>query len=441
MSHEARTEIYAQNLAALIRYETVSINDVDQADKYHGFHDLLRRTFPHIFAAVELEDFDGSLLLRWPGSDPSAQPVCFMNHMDVVEAAGDWSHPPFGGDIADGRVWGRGTLDTKRGLWGMLQAADDLAAAGFTPARDIYFESACTEETDGRGCDRISRTLQERGVRFAWCLDEGGMILQEPVSGAKGLFAMVGVGEKTVVTLRFIAKSHGGHASTPGKDTSLVRLGRFMAEVEASQVFKVEFSPVIARMLQVMAPTVSGPLGFVFTHPQGFAPILRSVMPKMSGAAKALMQTTIAFTMASGSDGYNVLPAQAWVVGNMRCSHHQPADESIAAISAIAAKHDLEVEVLEHDIDSPLSSFEGAAFKLIERAVNEVFPGVITSPYIMTGCSDSRFMARICDDCMRFSPFTITHEQMDSIHGIDESVDLSCLVPAVDFYRFLMTNA
>ena len=438
---QLRQDVYARNLAALIRHETISVTGVDQLDKFHAFHDLLRATFPHIFAAVELEDFDGSLLLRWPGTDPSALPVCFMNHMDVVEAAGEWTHPPFSGEIADGRLWGRGTLDDKGGLWGMLQAADELAAAGFVPARDIYFESACTEEIDGHGCDRISRTLQERGIRFAWTLDEGGMMMAEPISGAKGVFAMVGVGEKTVVTLRFVARDNGGHASTPGSDTGLVRLGRFMAAVEKGDVFKVELSPVIARMLQVMAPTVSGPLGFVFAHPQGLSPILKSVMPRTSAAARALMQTTIAFTMAGGSDGYNVLPARAWVVGNMRCSHHQPAEQSIAAISGLAAKYDLDVEVVERDIDSPLSSFDGEAFQLLERALAAVFPGVIASPYIMTGCSDSRFMTRVCDDCLRFSPFTITQEQMGGIHGIDECVDLSCLVPAVDFYRHLMTNA
>ena len=437
---DARSERYAQELAKLLRHETISVRGQADTGKFHAFHDLLRETFPHLFAAAEYEDFDGSFVLRWPGADPALEPVLFMNHHDVVEAAGAWQHLPFAGDIADGKVWGRGALDNKGGLWGMLRAADELAAEGFVPTGDIWFESACTEEIDGDGCKRIVDALAARGIRFAWSLDEGGMMLFDPLGGAKATFAMVGVGEKSVVTCKFIARGKGGHASVPGKDTPLVRLGRFMAEVEAHQPFRVELSPVIIRMFEVMAPTVSGPLGAVYARAKAFAPLLARVMPSVSDTAAALLRTTIAFTMAGGAEGYNVLPAEAWVVGNMRCSHHQPSDVSIEVISRVAKRFDLEVEILEHDIDSPVTDFTGAPFALIEQAVTATFPGVITAPYLMTGCSDSRFVAKICDHCLRFTPFTISHEQMNTIHGIDECVDASCLAPAVDFYRYLMQN-
>ena len=437
---DERSERYARELAKLLRHETISVRGQTDATKFHGFHALLRETFPHLFAACEFEDFDGSFLMRWPGTDPSIEPILFMNHHDVVEANGTWRHGPFAGDIADCKVWGRGALDNKGGLWGMLRAADELVEDGFVPTGDIWFESACTEEIDGDGCLRIAKTLKDRGIRFAWTLDEGGMMLYDPLGGAKATFAMVGVGEKSVVTCKFIARGKGGHASVPGKDTPLVRLGKFMAEVEAHQPFKVELSPVIKRMFEVMAPTVSGPLGGIYAHANTFAPLLKKVMPAVSDTAAALLRTTIAFTMAGGAEGYNVLPAEAWVVGNMRCSHHQPSAESIEVITKLAKRYDLDVVILEHDIDSPVTDFTAAPFALIEQAVTATFPGVITAPYLMTGCSDSRFMARVSDHNLRFTPFTISHEQMDTIHGIDECVDVSCLAPAVDFYKYLMQN-
>lgn len=437
---DARTQRYAETLAKLLRCETISVRGQADVAKFRRFHDLLRETFPHLFSACEFEDFNGSILMRWPGSDPSVEPVLFMNHHDVVEANGAWTHEPFAGDIADGKVWGRGALDNKGGLWGMLCAADELAAEGFVPTGDIWFESACTEEIDGDGCLQIADTLKARGIRFAWTLDEGGMMLFDPLGGAKATFAMVGVGEKSVVTMKFIARGKGGHASVPGKDTPLVRLGKFMADVEAKPLFAVELSPVIIRMFEVMAPSVSGPLGGIYARAKTFAPLLKKVMPSVSDTAAALLRTTIAFTMAGGAEGYNVLPAEAWVVGNMRCSHHQPSDESIEAITALAKRYDLDVEILEHDIDSPVTDFTGEPFALIERAVTATFPGVITAPYLMTGCSDSRFMARVSDHNLRFTPFLINHEQMGTIHGIDECVDVSCLAPAVDFYKYVMRN-
>lgn len=432
---EDRSQAYAQSLSTLIQCETVSAA-ADPA-KFRRFHVLLRRTFPNLFDICETEDFDGSLLLKWKGSNPQKQPVLFMNHHDVVEASGTWKYPPFSGEIAEGKVWGRGTLDTKGGLWAMLQAAEELAADGFVPDCDVYFESSCTEETTGSGADRISRTLLERGIRFSMVLDEGGMIVYDPIGGADGTFAMIGVGEKGCADLKFIARSSGGHASTPGKNTPLVRLGKFMAATEKANLFETKLSPAIRQMLLRMAPTMKPPLGTLLNHVDWFNAPICKVLPAVSATAGALLQTTLAFTMAQGSGGTNVLPQEAWVIGNMRYSHHQGRDASIAAVTRLAKKYDIDVEVLDHGVESGLTDFTAAPFRLVERAVEAVYPGVIPSPYVMTGASDARYFSRVSDHCIRFVPFQISDEQLASIHGLNECVDIAALAPAVDFYRFL----
>ena len=434
---DTRAQIYAERLSRLIQVETVSAKNQTDKSKFYTFCDVLRAEFPHLFAACEYEDFDGSMLLRWKGEGDKA-PILLMNHMDVVEASGDWKYAPFSGAIAEGKVWGRGTLDTKGGLWGMLQAGDELAKEGFAPQQDIYFLSSCTEETDGSGADKISRTLEQRGIRLGMVLDEGGMILPEPIGGAKGTFAMVGLGEKGYADLKFIARSSGGHASTPGKNTPLVRLGKFMAAVEKSDIFQSDMSPVVARMFKAVASKMSQPLKFVLGHPALFKPLLLKVIPAKSGAAGAMLKTTHAFTQAHGSEGSNVLPQEAYVVGNMRYSHHQGREASIAAVTELAKKFDIETVVLDPGFPSPLSDSKSDAFKLVEKAVSATFPGVITSPYMMTGASDSRFLSRVCDNCIRFVPFLISQEQMNSVHGIDENVDVTTLVPAVEFYKFIL---
>ena len=128
------------------------------------------------------------------------------------------------------------------------------------------------------------------------------------------------------------------------------------------------------------------------------------------------------------------------MVGNMRYSHHQGKDKSIAAITKIAKRYDLEIEILDPGFESPVSGWNSRAFRLVEEAVGKVFPGTACSPYIMTGASDSRFMSRICDSCIRFAPFHITDEQMASIHAANENVDVRSLVPAVQFYKFLIRS-
>ena len=435
-----RTNTYAQQLSRMIQMETISCDHQPDKSKFYGFHELLREIFPNIFEKCSFEDFHGSFLMRWEGKS-SEHPILLMNHHDVVEAPGAWKYPPFSGTIADRKLWGRGTLDTKGGLWAMLQAANELAENGYIPQNDIYFMSGCNEETDGSGAEEISRILQERSIRFSMVLDEGGMILHEPIGGANGTFAMVGVGEKGCVDLKFIAKSSGGHASTPGKNTPLVRLGKFMAAVEKSSIFKTEISPAVAEMFKRIASTMKQPLRFILGHPGLFKPLLVKVIPLVSATAGATLKTTIAFTMASGSEGFNVLPHEAWVVGNMRFSHHQGEKGSVQAIKKLAKKYDIETVVLEPGFTSPLSDYHTDAFALVEKAISTVFPGVITSPYVMNGASDCRFMSRVSENCLRFAPFQITDEQMDSIHGLDENIDLKSLVPAVEFFKYIITEA
>lgn len=432
---------YAERLSRMIQAETVSSYDDNDLTKFYKFHKLLKEEFPSIFAACEFEDFSGSILLRWKGMDEKLLPILLMNHHDVVEATGNWTHPPFAGKIADGKIWGRGTLDTKCGLFGMLEAADELASEGFIPCRDIYFMTTCCEETTGAGADTISKTLLERGIHLAMVLDEGGMILDEPMSGVNGKYAMVGVGEKGYTDLKFTARSSGGHASTPGKDTPLVRLGKFMAAADKKNVFKVQMSPTVRATLSSLSEGMSGPLKLILGHPKLFSPLLCRVMPSISGTAGAMLKTTLAFTMAHGSNGTNVLPEEAYVIGNMRYSHHQGGKASIEAIASLAQKYGVETEILHGGFDSPLSDHTSSAFDLIKTAVDKSFDNVKTAPYIMNAASDSRFMSRVCDNCFRFAPFSINQTQLASVHGIDENLDVSTLAPAVDFYRYIITEA
>ena len=436
MNNEKSAE-YANKLSQMIKERTVSGKQTADKAAFHRFGELLKTLFPELYSVCEAEDFDGSILLRWRGKG-GGEPIMLMNHHDVVEAPGEWKYPPFSGEIADGKLWGRGTLDTKGGLFCMLEAADSLAKEGFCPECDVYFVSTCNEECDGKGADAISTVLAERGIHFKMVLDEGGMIIDEPIGGAKGKYAMIGIGEKGCADLKFIARSSGGHASTPGKNTPLVRLGKFMAEVEKGKLFDAEISNEVSAMLYSVSRSMSGGMRFLLGHNRLLAPLLSKVMPKVSDAAGAMLKTTVAFTMASGSDGANVLPREAWVVGNMRYSHHQGRDDSIEAIRKLAKKYGVETEVLDGGFPSPLSSPTGKPFKLIEQAVEKIFPDVRVSPYVMTAASDSRFMSRVSEECLRFTPFIIDDAQLASVHGVNENVDVASLEPAVEFYRYLL---
>ena len=436
-----RQDRYVSAFQRMIRIDTVSdANNGSDPENFAKFRELMWELFPHIKDACEVRDFDGSVLMEWKGSDESIAPVLFMNHYDVVPASGEWKYPPFSGEIAEGKIWGRGTLDDKSGVFAMMQAAEELAAEGFRPERTIYFEMACNEETHGKGAGDISAWLRERGIRPEMVFDEGGDILYEPIGGAKGTFAMIGVGEKSIVNMKFTARSEGGHSSTPGKDTPVARLAGFITYVERHHIFDVQLAPATVEMLRRFAPYM-GMAGKVMENAGRLKKPLGVLLPMFGPTANALVTTTIAFTMTGGGEAPNVIPREAWVLGDMRCSHHQGMADSMKEITKAARKFGLETEITEQGVESGITDHNGRAFRLVEEAVAATLPFVdACAPFIMTGCSDSRFFASLCDQCIRFLPFLISGEQMDSIHGVNECLDIDTLVPAVDYYRYMLTH-
>ena len=429
--------LLAQKLSKMIQYDTTSHANVHEEEKFLGFHKVLEELFPLVHEKLERTVIDGNLLYYWKGKS-SEKPILLMSHQDVVPAEGEWLHEPFSGDIADGKVWGRGASDTKCSVMAFFEAVEELLREGYTPECDVYLASSCTEEWAGDGAPKIVEELKRRGVELFIVCDEGGGIISEPIGGIKGNFAMVGVFEKGKADVKFTARSTGGHASAPAKNTPIARLAAFVNEVETHTPFKRKFLPEVSAMFARLAPYAPFGLKLVMGNLWLFAPIMKPVLGRISAQAGAMLQTTIAFTMQSGSDAYNVLPQEATLGANMRFIPHQGEKESLEIIKALAAKHGLETEIVHsNDYTEPVD-INGEAFSLVEKVIGETFPGLPVSPYVMTGATDAQFYQPICPSCIRFAPVIYGPEQMKGMHGLNENIEYNCLPGAVSFYQNLI---
>lgn len=425
---------YAEKLSKMIQVETVSQKGEKNLHKFYAFHKVLEELFPNIHAKMEKRDFEGSLMFYLKGTGERA-PLMLMSHMDVVEATGEWKHPPFSGHIDGKRVWGRGTLDTKGSLFALMQAVEEMLENDITLPFDLYLITSCTEEVGGEGGIAMAKYLKDNNINIGLLIDEGGAIMNEPIKGAKGKFAMIGVIEKGGGNLKIIARSKGGHSSTPPKNTPIARLAAFVNHIEKHDPFRVEISPQVERMLEVLSTNMEGVLGLAIKNKQYTAPLIKLVMPKVSPTAGAMLKTTIAFTMQGGSQGANVLPQEAYVVANLRFIPHQNKDESIEIIKKIAKKYDLEVEVMSARPATRPTDINGEGYKYVEKTLNKVFPDVLVSPYVMVGGTDSRFYAGVTKDIIRFAPIFMDDQQYASVHGTNENVFIDALPKAVEFYK------
>ena len=436
-----RAEKYGKQLAKMIQDETISSRFDSDIAKFLKFHQTLEELFPNVHRVCEKHNLEGNLLFKWKGTGKS-EPILLMSHQDVVEATGEWKHEPFSGDIdEDGNIWGRGTVDTKGSLFCIFTALEELIAERYVPKCDVYIGSSCTEEWSGDGAPKTVEFLEKQGVKLALVMDEGGMIIDNPIGGVKGTYGMVGIVEKGYGDLKFTAHGRGGHSSAPIKNTPLVRLAKFMVDVEKHHPFTSKFSPTVEEMFRRMAPNMDFGMKVIFANLWLFKPLLIKLMPMISASGAAMLHTTIAFTMSKGSDGMNVLPQEAVLTANMRFIPHQPTKESIDIITKKAKEYDLETEVIYADEPCPVVDYKGKAFLLMEEVASEVYPGLGISPYVMTGGTDAKYYTKICDNCIRFAPLYINMQQHGTIHGLDENINQGVLPKGVDFYKAVIRKS
>jgi carboxypeptidase PM20D1 len=271
------------HLAEAIRIPTISHQDPEQVDTaaFDTFLAYLEDTYPTAFETLEVERVNGySLLMRWPGAQDDLPPVLFDAHYDVVPiepgTEADWTHPPFSGATADGYVWGRGSIDDKVAVIVTLEALESLTAEGFRPERTLYFSFVHDEEVGGeQGAGGVVEVLEGRGVRFAYVVGEGGGLMQDsPLLPGRDV-AMIGLAEKTYLTLTLRSSGKGGHSSTPPRDSSIVRLAKALQKLHENPFDARLVSPV-DDLLRALGQHQGGVTGWMLRNQWISKPLLVS---------------------------------------------------------------------------------------------------------------------------------------------------------------------
>jgi len=397
-------------------------------------HAHLAARYPHAFRTIGHEVVaGGSLLLSWDGTSPGAAPVLMTAHLDVVPA-GDpsaWHHPPFSGEFDRGRIWGRGALDYKVGVCGMLQACEDLLDGGFRPARGLCLAFGHDEEVGGiEGAAAMTGLLEQRGLRFSCVLDEGGYLYSPP--WLDGEIAVIGLAEKGYVTLRLTATGVQGHASTPRAVTPAGRLGLCLHRIEERQMPVRICAPV--HGLLAGTPRMGDTARSLAEADPGEAGRMLAAWP----SGNALVRSTVATTILSGGCKENVLPAEVHAIVNCRPLPGDTVGDVISHVEGIAAPLGIEVtvedprRVFEPSRESTLDTRAGEA--LID-SVRAVWPGMAAVPGIFPAATDSRHYSAVADQVYRFVPVPLGREGPGALHAEGESLAAADYLRAVLFYR------
>ncbi|MCL1796155.1 MAG: M20/M25/M40 family metallo-hydrolase [Clostridia bacterium] len=429
-----------RRMQRLIRLRTVSYQDKTMEDPapFEELPRTLQELYPLLHAALQQERIGSrGLLYRWPGKS-TEHPGVLMSHYDVVPAEETlWRKPPFEAALEDGVLWGRGTLDTKGTLLGILEAAELLIGEGFIPEQDLYFSFGGDEEINGNGARDIVAELERRGVTPAFVLDEGGAVVENVFPGVKRPAALIGTAEKGFVNVTFRMEGQGGHASAPPPRSPVGLLARIVARIE-DHPFPFALTPPARALFDTLGRHSSFPFRLIFANLWCFAPVLNMLCKKTGGEMNALVRTTCAFTQMAGSEAPNVLPPVASVGANLRIIGGETSESVKARLENLVNDPRIHLETTNAKNPSNVSKTDGEPWQRLCDVIAATWPEAVVSPYLMVAASDSYHFARISSGVYRFSAMALSKEERGMIHGNDERVPVEKLARTVQFYVRLM---
>lgn len=438
----------AERLSKAVQFQTISYDDRSKFNKkvFRDFQKFLERSFPNVHAALKKEIIgDYSLLYTWKGRDDKGLPVLLAAHMDVVPAESEqgknWTYPPFQGRIADGFVWGRGTLDDKVSVLGMLEAAEKLIREGFVPHRTIYIAFGHDEEIGGQqGAVKIAGLLNARGIKLDYVLDEGLTITEGMVANVSPPVAMIGIAEKGCLSMELSVESEAGHSSMPPKQTAIGILSSAISRLEENQ-FAARMEAPVKKMFETLSPEMPPHLRLVFANLWLFESLVKKELASVP-RTNALIRTTVAPTVFQAGVKENILAAQARAIVNFRILPGDTVHSVLVKVTETINDSRVNIALLEGMQSDPsrLADTESRGYKAVAATVRQVFPEALVVPGLVLAITDSRHYSLMTDNILHFSPIRLRPDDLPRIHGVDERISVEDYVAGVKFYTQLMRN-
>jgi carboxypeptidase PM20D1 len=442
------TNALAGRLAKALQFQTVSYEDKAKFDEkaFRAFQRFLEQSYPKVHAVLKKEPVgDYSLLYTWKGRDNQALPVLLAAHMDVVPAEsgpeGHWAHPPFQGEIADGFIWGRGTLDDKESVLGILEAVEKLLQEGHVPRRTIYIAFGHDEEIGGQqGAAKIADLLNSRGVKLDYVLDEGLTITEGMVPNISRPVALIGIAEKGFVSIELSVESEGGHSMMPPKQTAIGILSSAISKLEQKQ-FSARMEVPVRKMFETLSPEMPFGMRMVFSNLWLFEGLVKKKLTSVP-RTNAIVRTTTAPTIFQAGVQENVLATKARAVINYRLLSGDTISKVLHRVRETIDDprvRIVELEGLKND-PSDIADTGSRGYQSVEKAIRQIFPEALVAPGLVIAMTDSRHYSSMTGNIFHFTPIRLQSDDLKRFHGIDERISPEDYREVVRFYAQLIRN-
>lgn len=436
-----------ERLASAIRIPTISYEDHIDTAAFRLLDTFIVNSYPLVDSMLEKEQVNTfSYIWKWPGQNARLAPILLMGHMDVVDVENEgqgWSVPPFSGTIQDGYLWGRGTLDDKLAICGLLEAVEMLLSVDYTPQRTVYLAFGHDEEVGGdNGAKAMADIFKRRDIEFEFVLDEGSLIVEEALPGCDPPVALIGLSEKGYVTVDLTAQvTSGGHSSMPGRASAINLLSEAIVQLR-DQPSPAKIDGPVKAMFEHIGPEMDFFNKVIFANLNWTEGLVINQM-SASPTTNALLRSTIAPTIIDGGFKDNVIPSQAKAQVNCRILPGETVEDVLNHIKSVV---DGRIEVSlgpnsQATEPPPISDLGSFGYAILQTTVREVFADAIVAPSLVVGTTDARHYTEVSDHIYRFLPVKVTRPQIGGIHGQNEKIKTEEYKNTIRFYRQLLLNA
>jgi len=431
-----------------IKIPTISYSDRADTARMLDFHDFLKSQFPLVHEKLEVETVSElSLIYKWKGADNKHLPALFLAHMDVVPVdeatASNWQYDAFSGAISEGYVLGRGTMDDKGSVMGILEAAESMLKKGYQPKNSIYFAFGHDEEIGGKdGAVKMAAKFKKEGQKFSFIIDEGLVVITDGLSGVSKPIGLIGLAEKGAMSMKLsVNLENGGHTMMPPKETAVTILSDAIVKIKDNPPRSL-FNESVEKMFAYIGPEMKWPERIIFANQWLLRPVIASTLSK-SRAANALIKTTLAPTVIKGGIMDNVLPSRAEATINVRIIPGETVESVVEYVRKVV--DDPRVTIESDAVNKPrdpteISPTDHIGFTSIRKSIYETFGDVIVAPSLVIGGTDSRHYSEVAEATYRFMPVIVANKDLEGIHGVNEKVSIENYKNMVFFYERLIRN-
>jgi len=474
MSDAMRNKVhYATRLGQAIQLPTVSFDEHDIQQKtdpgqFLKLHELLQKNYPLVHEKLERTVINNySLVYKWKATSsssgsssssspsPRRRPILLAAHLDVVPVPDGhlWAFDPFGGEMnSEGFICGRGAIDDKHALCGLLESCEALLEQGWCPTeRDIYLAFGHDEEISGyQGAGEIAKYFKQQELSFEWMLDEGLFVMKDMLPGLKESVAMVCVAEKGFLVSELkvnVPASLAGHASAPSSVSAIGILSEALLRMESNPMpsYLLQARSPVRQMFRALAPHFSWPLrillGNLALPPIGW--ILAKILERKNTTA-TIVRTTTALTVFQAGGKANVVPREARALLNHRIHPFDSVRGVLDYTRRIINDSRVQLKDLRSLPPSALSATRGPGsegFEVLRQAIGRTMPEVLVAPALMVGNTDTHHYWGLVENIYRFSPSRMTPDSVSMFHGVNERIHVDNYVECIGFYRSVIRMA